>query len=262
VSNKIERLSTGIAELDNLLEGGIPRGFFIALVGEPGTGKTICCIHFIQQGIMDKDKCIYVTTEESRESIITQALQFNFDFEKAINENKLIIIDALLGKDEWSLNSLETDELINKVIEAKKKLGYGRARLVIDSLSAFWLDKPALARKLSYQFKKVLYKWDFTVFATSQYAITTSEAFGWGVEHVADGIIRFRKIIKQGKLHRYLMIEKMRQTSHSLYMYEIDIVSGNGLVILGPTSERKEDLALPSKVKKKIIESKSKSDQA
>ncbi|MDW8048449.1 MAG: KaiC domain-containing protein, partial [Nitrososphaerota archaeon] len=163
----IERLSTGINELDKMLEGGIPRGFTVAVTGEPGTGKTILCIHFIAQGIKEGDRCIYVTTEESRESIVTQAAQFGFEFGKGIEEKKLVVIDALMGvKDEWSLQSLEIEELVNKVIDAKKYLGYGRARLVIDSLSAFWLDKPAMARRHSYFVKKVLSKWDFTVMAT------------------------------------------------------------------------------------------------
>jgi KaiC domain protein len=254
---EIERLSTGIQELDSIIGGGIPRGFFVAITGEPGTGKTITCIHFIAQGIKENDRCIYVTTEESSSSIITQALQFNINFKAAIEKRKLIIVDALMGKDEqWSLKSLDLEEMIGKVIEAKKNLGYGRARLVIDSLSAFWLDKPAMARRFSYFIKKVLSRWDFTTFGTSQYAISTAEAFGWGVEHIADGILRFRRLVRQGKLHRYLMIEKMRQTSHSLYMHEIDIVDGKGLVILRATGERREDYALPSSVKRKIIEAK------
>ncbi|MEM2273444.1 MAG: KaiC domain-containing protein, partial [Candidatus Bathyarchaeia archaeon] len=231
---RIERLSTGIPELDAMLEGGIPKGFMVAVTGEPGTGKTVFCIHFIAQGVSEEDKCIYVTTEESRESIIAQAAQFGFDFSKEIAEKKMIIIDALMGRqDEWSLQSLDVEELINKIIEAKKALGYGRARLVIDSLSAFWLDKPAMARRYSYFVKKVLAKWDFTIMATSQYAITTSEAFGWGVEHIADGIIRFRRFVRNGILRRYILIEKMRQTNHSLQLHEIMILPGKGLTILG-----------------------------
>ena len=232
---KIERLSTGVKRLDELLEGGIPRGFFVAVTGEPGTGKTILCISFIYQGVVENDKNIYVTTEESRNSIIAQAQQFGMDFDSAIKAKRLIIIDALMREgDPWSLTKLEIDELLNKILEAKKSLGYGRARLVIDSLSAFWLDKPALARKYSYQIKRLLSKWDFTILATSQYAITTSAAFGWGVEHVADGIIRFKRSLDNGVLKRYLIIEKMRQTNHSLNMQEINILPGKGLVILGP----------------------------
>ncbi|MCS7098402.1 MAG: KaiC domain-containing protein [Candidatus Methanomethyliaceae archaeon] len=252
----IERLSFGISELDKMLAGGIPRGFFIAVTGEPGTGKTVLCIHFIAQGIKEGDKCIYVTTEESKESIITQAEQFGFAFSKAIKENKLIIIDALMGMEEkWSIKSLTVEELVDKVVEAKKCLGYGRARLVIDSLSAFWLDKPAMARRYSYFVKKVLAKWDFTILTTSQYSITTSEAFGWGIEHIADGIIRFRRFVKEGMLKRYIIIEKMRQTPHSLRMYEINIQDGKGLIILGLAKESREDLALPKRVIDRIEKS-------
>jgi len=252
----LERLSTGIRELDQMLAGGIPRGFSVAVTGEPGTGKTILCIHFIAQGISEDDRCIYVTTEESRDSIIVQAEQFGFDFSRSIREKKLIIIDALMGmKEEWSLQSLDVEELVNKVIEAKKILGYGKGRLVIDSMSAFWLDKPAMSRRHSYFVKKVLSKWDFTTLMTSQYAITTSEAFGWGVEHIADGIIRFRRSVRGGILRRYILIEKMRQTPHSLQMYEIDILQGRGLVIKGPVGMRREDIALPKHVMNKIRKS-------
>ncbi|MEM3971508.1 MAG: KaiC domain-containing protein [Saccharolobus sp.] len=252
----VTRLSTGIPDFDKLVEGGIPQGFFVALTGEPGTGKTIFSLHFIARGLKDGDPCIYVTTEESRESIIRQASQFKWNFEEYL-EKKLIIIDALMREkeDKWSLTNVTPEEMINKVIEAKQKLGYGKARLVIDSVSALFLDKPAMARKISYYLKRVLNKWNFTIYATSQYAITTSQAFGFGVEHVADGIIRFRRTIKNGELHRYIIIEKMRQTDHDKHLWEIDIINGKGIVIKSRLEERREDYALPENVKKKITES-------
>ncbi|ARM74875.1 KaiC domain-containing protein [Acidianus manzaensis] len=251
----MERLSTGIPDFDKLIEGGIPQGFFVALTGEPGTGKTIFSLSFIAEGLKEGDICIYVTTEESRDSIIRQAKQFNWDLEKYLDK-KLIIIDALMKEkeDEWSLEEVTPEEMVKKVIQAKQKLGYGRARLVIDSVSAFFLDKPAMARKISYYLKRVLYKWKFTILATSQYAITTSQAFGFGIEHVADGIIRFRRVIKDGMLHRYILIEKMRQTNHDKYVWEIDIQEGKGIIIKGKVQERREDYALPKKVTDKIKE--------
>jgi len=259
---KIVRLRTGVEGIDKLLEGGIPEGFFVAVTGEPGCGKTIFSIHFIYQGVLDGDKCIYVTTEESRESIIRQAAQFNMDFEKAVEEKKLIVVDALMGReDRWSLQSLDMEALVDKIIEAKKELGYGRARVAIDSLSAFWLDKPAMARRYSYFIKKVLSKWNFTIVAVSQYAITTAESFGWGVEHIADGIIRFRRILRGGELRRFIVIEKMRQTNHSRYLYEIDIRPGIGMTIIGRVRRRVEDYKLPSEVMRKILEAKLRSEE-
>ncbi|MEM3648762.1 MAG: ATPase domain-containing protein, partial [Thermoproteota archaeon] len=105
---EVKRLSTGVEGLDSLLQGGIPEGFFVAVTGEPGCGKTILSIHFINRGVEEGDKCIYVTTEESRESIVRQASQFKMDFQKRVEEGKLIIIDALMGRtDKWSLQSLD-----------------------------------------------------------------------------------------------------------------------------------------------------------
>ncbi len=255
-SLSIERLATGVPGFDELIQGGIPRGFFVAVVGEPGTGKTVFCIHFIAEGIRQGDKNIYVTTEESRESIIRQAEMFGFDFEKAIRDGKLVIIDALMaGRDDpWGLLELDVEALVNKIIEAKKYLGYGRARLVIDSMSAFWLDKPAMARKYSYYVKRVLYRWDFTALLVSQYAVTTSLGFGFGIEHVADGIIRFRKAIVKGELKRYVIVEKMRQTQHSLRMHEIEIVNGIGMRVKAATEMKREDSRLPRSVAAKMIE--------
>ena len=256
--NKIDRLSTDILEMDKMLDGGIPKKFLVAVVGEPGCGKTIFCLHFINAGLKNNEKAIFVTTEESKESIIRQALQFNFNFSRYIEDKKLIVIDALLRPptDSFSLKSLDIEELLSTIIKAKKTLGYGDARLVIDSLSAFWLDKPAMARRYSYIVKKVLYQWGFTTLVTSQYAITTSEAFGFGIEHIADGIIRFRKIIRGGVLKRYVIVEKMRQTAHDLRMYEILIENNTGIKIVRSTELRKEDFALPKKVTDEILRTK------
>ncbi len=253
----IERLSTGVPGVDKMLAGGIPRGFFVAVVGEPGTGKTVFSLHFAWQGVREGDRVIYVTTEESRESIIRQAEMFGMKLGEAVDQGRAIIIDALLKSqgDEWSIEEVDVEALVNKVIEAKKRLGYGRSRLVIDSMSTFWLDKPVMARKYSYAVKRVLYKWDFTVLMTSQYAITTSSAFGWGLEHVADGIIRFGRRLVNGELRRYVLVEKMRQTPHDLRVHYIDIVDGRGLVIMGPADFGREDLTLPEEIRRKIRDS-------
>jgi RecA-superfamily ATPases implicated in signal transduction len=82
--------------MDDMLAGGIPRGFFVAVVGEPGTGKTVFALHFAWEGVKEGDKVIYVTTEESRESIIRQAKMFGMRLDEAVDKGRVIIIDALL----------------------------------------------------------------------------------------------------------------------------------------------------------------------
>ncbi|MEM1696794.1 MAG: ATPase domain-containing protein, partial [Desulfurococcaceae archaeon] len=57
------RVLTGIPELDAALEGGIPKGSWVAVTGEPGTGKSILCMHFAWAGLKAGDPVVYVTTE-------------------------------------------------------------------------------------------------------------------------------------------------------------------------------------------------------
>ena len=44
----------------------------------------------------------------------------------------------------------------------------------------------------------------------------------------------------------------MRQTNHSLYLYEVHVMPGKRLIVTSPTVLCREDLALPDNVKKKI----------
>jgi len=38
-STSLERISTGVPEIDQIIGGGVPQGFLVAVTGEPGTGK-------------------------------------------------------------------------------------------------------------------------------------------------------------------------------------------------------------------------------
>ncbi len=250
----LERLRTGVDGIDGMLKGGIPKGFLVCVAGEPGTGKTVFCLHYVNQGLVEGGKAIYVTTEEDVDSVIEQADQFNMELRKAYMDGRLVIID-FLGKGEWSLSTLDVESLILKIVEAKKRLGYGHMRCAIDSLSAFWLDKPAMARHYSYQLKKRLQPWHLTIIAVTQYAVTTSQAFGFGLEHVADGIIRFIRTVRAGRLHRYVIVEKMRNTNHDLRLHSVNILDGRGMTVKPlPVVIRREDTALPGHVYRQILE--------
>ncbi len=49
-----KRISTGIAELDVMIEGGLRCGKTYLVVGEPGTGKTVFGLQFLASSLMDK----------------------------------------------------------------------------------------------------------------------------------------------------------------------------------------------------------------
>ena len=61
--------STGVAGLDEVLDGGLPVNRLYLLAGEPGTGKTTLALQFLLAGAARGERGLYVTLSESREEM-------------------------------------------------------------------------------------------------------------------------------------------------------------------------------------------------
>lgn len=59
------RLSTGIAGLDNILHGGLAKGFLYLIEGSPGAGKTTLALQFLIAGAKKGEKGLYISLAES-----------------------------------------------------------------------------------------------------------------------------------------------------------------------------------------------------
>ena len=106
----VARISTGFAELDRVLGGGIVKGSLTLLGGEPGIGKSTIILQICNK-IKGEGKVLYVSGEESAEQIKLRSdrLKINNDDIlflgetdiSIINENieeltpKLVIIDSI-----------------------------------------------------------------------------------------------------------------------------------------------------------------------
>jgi KaiC domain protein len=269
------RVSTGIRELDDALEGGIPKGSWVAITGEPGTGKSILCMHYAWAGLQAGDPVVYVTTEAEFRDVIRQARMFGMDFEarrvydissreEPAETPEIVVIDifGLLKIARQLTESFEASgESVKEVVkkrryvaldiqtlivaiheayrilgvlrEEKAKSPYKHVRLIIDSMSAFWADKPAMARKYSYDLKIATHRENVTAYLVSQYAMTTRSTFGFGLEHIADGVFHLwiEDVEKTRIVQRYMIIKKMRLTNHVKTAFKLDIVPGKGIVL-------------------------------
>jgi KaiC/GvpD/RAD55 family RecA-like ATPase len=82
-------VNTGIKKLDKLLGGGFPSRTAILMSGGPGSGKTLFALKFLMEGARNKEKCCYVSLNETKEELLraSKGIDSLKDAEKYIGKN-------------------------------------------------------------------------------------------------------------------------------------------------------------------------------
>jgi KaiC/GvpD/RAD55 family RecA-like ATPase len=122
-----------------LIEGKPPCASLL-LIGQSGVGKTIFCKQFLQNGLVNGEPCIYLTTNESPEEIVKSMKRFGFNVETAKDVNMFRIVDCY----SWKLGggaegeyfvSNPADLAVVLGVTEKAMCGLKNIRLVFDSIT-------------------------------------------------------------------------------------------------------------------------------
>ncbi|MCR6669455.1 MAG: KaiC domain-containing protein [archaeon YNP-WB-040] len=232
----VEKVKTGIPGLDEILNGGIPRRNVVLLAGGPGTGKTIMGQQFLYYGLKNNEPGVYVALEEHPVQVRINMQQFGWDVKDYEDEGKFAVIDAFTAgigeaakREKYVVPSPDDfPTLTDLVRQAIRDLN--AKRVVVDSVTTLYITKPAVARSIVLQLKKVLSGLGTTSILVSQVSVTERGFGGPGVEHAADGIIRLDLDEVRGKLYRSIIVWKMRGTAHSMQRHPFEITD-KGIVI-------------------------------
>jgi circadian clock protein KaiC len=85
-----ERVSSGIPDLDEMLEGkGYYKGSSILISGMAGAGKSTMAAHFADSICRSGERCIYFAMEESPQQIVRNMRSIGFDLQKWVNKGLL-----------------------------------------------------------------------------------------------------------------------------------------------------------------------------
>jgi len=221
------RLSTGIAALDEMMNGGIPEGDSLLISGPSGAGKSLLATQFIASGLRAGEPGIVAVFEERPDEYAERASSFGLDLQTAVENGSLAII-YLRPLD------LSVDEMMQELIDAVKKMG--AKRLVIDSLAGFEM---ALAPGFRADFRESLYRMIFaltgigiTIFSTLEIEenFTKFPFSSYLISFLTDDIIRMRYVEIEGQLRKIVTIVKMRGCAHSNDIREYEITE-DGIVI-------------------------------
>jgi len=87
-----ERVSTGVKDLDEMLEGkGLYRGSTALVSGTAGSGKSSLSAHFADQTCSDGKKCLYVAFEESPAQVMRNMRSIGIDLEPHMKKGLLFL---------------------------------------------------------------------------------------------------------------------------------------------------------------------------
>ena len=151
---RIEWIDIGVEGLSDFIPG-LPKGDAILVRGEPGTGKSILCLQFLHKGTELGDKCIYITTEETPETMMRTGGELWSDFPILVERKDIVVVNLSISAsyaNEYSLvNKEEAVSIVLKGLDAQPSA----SRVVIDSLSSLQrrLDNPNDFREV---FMKIL----------------------------------------------------------------------------------------------------------
>ena len=217
----MERIKTGIAGLDEMLNGGFIAQSANLIEGAPGTGKSTLGMQFIYNGIvLYQQPGLILTFEEFAQQYYDDAESFGWDLRALEKANKLRVI---MTSPEVSQAELEqVDGRIQAVINE-----IGATRILVDSLSHFdrLSTDPVTRRGILYSFINSLKREGLTSMLTreSQALIGEIEGPEEDVAFVADSYLMLRYVEIESAIRKALLILKQRGSDHAKDIRQFEI---------------------------------------
>lgn len=225
-----ERASTGVAGLDEMLGGGLPRSSATVVQGATGTGKTLLGLRFLLEGARRGEPGIHFTLEETAGQVRWAAAALGWNL-RELEERQLLTLCYV------SPVELSTDAFLDRALKLVTRVGARRA--VLDSLTSMALGVPSARRfkELVYSIAKHFRAMGVTLTLNMEITelLGSAQLSGQGVSFAADNLIQIRYVEVDGNLARGVSVLKARGLSHSTGVRRLTI--GEGGVEVGAPFE-------------------------
>ena len=219
------RLLTGVAGLDDILHGGLPKGHVYLIEGDPGSGKTTLGIQFLLAGLVNDEPALYVTLAESREELQAVADSHGFDISKIeIFEVQPPELDQK-GADQYTVFHPSEVELVDVMQSILSKLEKTKARrIVFDSMSEIRMlaRDPLRYRRQILSLKQFFVGRECTVLLLDD---RTGDRSDTQLQSICHGAIRMEALPREfGPQRRQMQVLKLRasQFRGGAHDYEIE----------------------------------------
>lgn len=214
IDEEPRRVSIGVPDLDDMLNGGLPQGHSVLVVGPTGSGKTILGTRFLQEGERNGEKGVAVFFEKGTARLRNAALA------KMVQAGNVTVVESR------SLD-LTVEELLDELNQAIERTQ--ATRVVIDSLSELGLylapEFRSDLRMAVFRLLASLAKRGLTVLVTigMDDCFTELRFSDSYISYLTDAIIALRYAETGGRLAKLVSVIKVRGSAHSTDLREFRI---------------------------------------
>ncbi len=227
---KGELVSTGIAELDQMMGGGVARGTNTLLNGPSGVGKTTTAVRCGLSAIERGEKAAYFLFDEGIGTFLSRAAAMGMDLKPHCESGRMAVSQVDPAE-------LSPGEFASRVRNAVEKDGV--KFLVIDSLNAFLQAMPGekylilqMHEMLSYLNQQGV----ITFLVLGQHGMIGEVRSEVDLSYLSDAIVLFRYFEAEGLLHKAVSVVKSRVTPHESSIRQFG-VGANGIQVGEPLKD-------------------------
>ena len=232
----LQKAATGIAGLDEITGGGLPRGRTSIVCGGPGCGKTMLGIEFLVRGALQFDEPgVLMAFEETPEDIAQNVASLGFDIEDLAARKKLYLDYISVEPSELQeAGDYDLEGLFLRLQSAVQAVG--AKRVMFDTLEALFsgFSNPGILRS---EFRR-LFRWlkdqGLTAIITAERGEGTLTRQGLE-EYVSDCVILLDHRIRDQISVRRMRIVKYRGTKHGADEYPF-LIDERGMSVLPITA--------------------------
>ena len=233
---ELAKCPTGIAGLDEITEGGLPRGRCTLVCGAAGCGKTLLGMEFLVRGITQfGEPGICISFEETAQDLAQNVASLGFDLDSVSRRKKLLIDYVQVEKHEIEeTGEYDLEGLFVRIGSAIREIGAKRVHL--DTIEALFggLSNVGILRAELRRLFSWLKTQGVTTIVTAERGENTLTRQGLE-EYISDCVMVLDHRVSEGILTRRLRIAKYRGTTHGTNEYPF-LIGHTGISVLPITS--------------------------
>lgn len=224
---------TGISGLDNITDGGLPKGRTTLIAGGAGSGKTLFGMEFLIRGIeIYGEPGVAMTFEETAEEISSNLASLGHDVNKLVREKKLFVDYVHVERRQIEeTGEYDLEGLFIRLDHAIKSIG--AKRVLLDTIEVLFsgLRNESIVRSELRRLFRWLKDHDVTAVITAEAGDNTFLTRHGLEEYVADCVIILDHRVTEQISTRRIRVVKYRGSSHGTNEYPFLLNEGGMSVV-------------------------------